>query len=164
MFWFAGAVLGGGACVWRRDKPGSGFRSNSGTHVLAAARLGAAKGPPFLETLPVRTRPACGVIALPCLQLIPMPSEFCKSFASGRRAAPLPGGRRTLRCERFQVTFPSSLPGLALSQVESVPNPTLSRSGDWSAARKGIRAAQLELARGSPMQYDQRLGADHYET
>ena len=79
MFWFAGAVLGGGACVWRRDKPGSGFRSNSGTHVLAAARLGAAKGPPFLETLPVRTRPACGVIALPCLQLIPMPSEFCKN-------------------------------------------------------------------------------------
>ena len=47
--------------------------------------------------------------------------------STGRASNPLD------RCERFQVTFPSSLPGLALSQVESVPNPTLSGVEELSA-------------------------------
>src|SRR5208282_2253406 len=41
--------------------------------------------------------------------------------STGRASNPLD------RCERFQVTFPSSLPGLALSQAESSPNCTRSR-------------------------------------
>ena len=39
--------------------------------------------------------------------------------STGRASNPLD------RCERFQVTCPSSLPGFILSQAESVPNPTL---------------------------------------
>jgi hypothetical protein len=42
--------------------------------------------------------------------------------STGRASNPLD------RCERFQVTFPSSLPGLALSQAESSPNRTLSEN------------------------------------
>jgi hypothetical protein len=42
--------------------------------------------------------------------------------STGRASNPLD------RCERFQVTFPSSPPGLALSQVDSSRNPTPTNS------------------------------------
>src|SRR5271165_6043647 len=61
--------------------------------------------------------------------------------STGRASNPLD------RCERFQVTFPSSLPGFALSQVESSRNSTLRElDTDFRSMRAAITSGDRSHA------------------
>ncbi len=76
MFWFAGAVLGASLVFGGATRQGLVSEAIPELMSLPLLALALPRAPPFLKHYPSALALVVGVIALPCLQLIPMPSEF----------------------------------------------------------------------------------------